>query len=307
MGRKRSADINRALAAAAVDAVFTLEMAAKAKVAKRSVSRRVKNGQLVRLGYATYRFAGAPQTRRTLERAGLLIVDAKALAIWSASGAHGCVPQPKKVHVAIEPGRRVEPPSWLSAHRLRPLEDDEIVELHDLPVTTMARAIRDHAAVLREGEWAERQLRQLASEALILGKLKLDDLGVMLDRERGARAARRLEHIISYETGRDTADLKSRGEQWLRELVIARGWPMPQFNARIPGTNHDGDAYWAEQGVVVEFDGFSVHRNRKKFDADRRRDRLVRRSGITTIRITSTDFRDHRDELADDLARALGL
>ena len=66
------------------------------------------------------------------------------------------------------------------------------------------------------------------------------------------------------------------------------------------------DMAWPEQKVLVEFDG-DVHRERKTFVKDRRRQNRVVAAGWIVLRFTSADvYGDPRGVLAH-IRRALGL
>lgn len=94
---------------------------------------------------------------------------------------------------------------------------------------------------------------------------------------------------------------KSIGEKWLRDLIVRRNLPMPQFNVVLPGTTREVDAWWIDPPLIVEFDGFAIHRHRSRHDRDRAGDRRQLRGQTPTLRITSTDFSDHREELESDI------
>lgn len=293
------------------DGIVDLRTAKAAGLTERVIAGRVRRGFLVRDGRGVFRIAGAERAGRTAERAALAITRGRALGLWSANAAFGVSKgvTPSKVHVMVpRTGSRADK-SWYQTHPTRRVLDDEFAMRNGLPVTAMARGLRDFAAFLPPKPWADLQLSRWTEEALILGRLTLPKLELMIERERASRVAARLVRVLDYHRGQDPQIFRSIGETWLRDLIERRSLPMPLFNCRAAGGKlAEADAYWVKEGLIVEFDGFTYHHTATKHNRDRRRDRIAKRHGISTVRITRDDFENDLPDLELDIERfVLGL
>jgi very-short-patch-repair endonuclease len=99
-------------------------------------------------------------------------------------------------------------------------------------------------------------------------------------------------------------------ESVLRWLLHDAGLPMPQL--QHPVRDVDGnvvaaaDMAWPERKVLVEFDG-DVHRERKSFVTDRRRQNRVVAAGWFILRFTSADVYGDPAGVLAQIRSALGL
>jgi very-short-patch-repair endonuclease len=99
-------------------------------------------------------------------------------------------------------------------------------------------------------------------------------------------------------------------ESVLRWLVHDDGLPMPHL--QYPVLDAGGtvvaaaDMAWPERKVLVEFDG-DVHRERKTFVTDRRRQNRVVAAGWFILRFTSADVYGDPAGVLAQIRRALGL
>jgi very-short-patch-repair endonuclease len=81
------------------------------------------------------------------------------------------------------------------------------------------------------------------------------------------------------------------------------GLPQPLVNARRLG--YEIDFFWPDHGVAVEIDGYAFHSTRDRFEDDRKRDRRLRKAGITVIRITWHQLERESEAVLVDVAQAL--
>ena len=65
------------------------------------------------------------------------------------------------------------------------------------------------------------------------------------------------------------------------------------------------DLLWAEQRLIVEFDGFGTHGSRSSFETDRRRDRHLVAAGYRVIRVTWLQLEDEPFALIAQIAAML--
>lgn len=81
-----------------------------------------------------------------------------------------------------------------------------------------------------------------------------------------------------------------------RLAFVEAGLPEPELNATVSGP--DGhflarvDFLWREAGVVVEYEGDQHRTDRRQWQNDIARVRLLEESGLRVIRITSLDLFD---------------
>jgi very-short-patch-repair endonuclease len=82
----------------------------------------------------------------------------------------------------------------------------------------------------------------------------------------------------------DPAWTQSPAEDLFLELIRASDLPRPQANVLIH--NHLVDFAWPEHKLIVEIDGFALHKSHEAFENDRRRDRELQKRGWRVLRIT---------------------
>ncbi|WP_018602259.1 hypothetical protein [Mycobacterium sp. 155] len=171
--------------------------------------------------------------------------------------------------------------------RTEQIDEDEVVRIAGLPVTSLARTALDI------GSWYERDEAVAALDALAAATdLKAADVDLLIQRyarRRGVEYAR---------TALDLMDggAQSPKETWLRLIIIDDGMPRPQ--TQIPVFDGPGDPFafvdmgWDDIKVGVEYDGEQHRLNDWQYRWDlRRADRLQRRRWIN-VRVTAGDRRD---------------
>ena len=141
-----------------------------------------------------------------------------------------------------------------------------------------------------------RALGQLDFQRLLDTKSLLDACG------SGKRGSKRLrEAIDAYDPRRKHAN--GRLELDFLELCRKRGLPLPVLNTYV----HDikCDAYWPEQGLVVELDGELNHSSPAQRRRDRRNDLTLRGHGLTVLRYDWELVHERPDEVTRDVLTAL--
>ena len=182
--------------------------------------------------------------------------------------------------------------------RTRNLEPDEVAFIGWLPVTSPARTLLDLAGVVDEVRLeqavAEAQVRRLVIEA---------DLRRQLARSNGRRGAAALRSLLGR--GAEPALTRSEAERRLLSLIRGGFLPEPETNVRV-GT-YLVDFLWPKRRVIVEFDGFAFHSERRAFKRDRDRTNELQLHGYVVIRLTWEHLTRERSDTIDRLRRALGL
>lgn len=169
----------------------------------------------------------------------------------------------------------------VTTHRPRRLEDRERTTHLGIPVTTVSRTLTDVADVANA-----RVLRKVLEQAEIL---RLDATPEVIPGRRGAgRLARAL-----AEQGPDVPLTRSGVEVRFLEICRDAGLPRPLVNNSIEGM--EVDFCWPAARLVVEADGWGVHRTHAAFQRDRRRSALLSMRGWTVTRFSDADIvRDRR-------------
>lgn len=95
-------------------------------------------------------------------------------------------------------------------------------------------------------------------------------------------------------------------ESVLRWLLHAAGAPAPDLQHAIwtPVATFHADLAWPDRKVVVEFDG-DVHRDRRVFVDDLRRQNALVAAGWTVLRFSSADVIGRPGEVVAAIMRAL--
>ena len=113
---------------------------------------------------------------------------------------------------------------------------------------------------------------------------------------------------MSDVTDHTETDVRTRilttAERLFRDLIREARLPEPQTNVRLHG--YEVDAYWPQQRVAVEIDGWAVHRSRSAFENDRRKSTHLQAEGIAAMRVTWDQLNAERLAVAAAVARALG-
>jgi hypothetical protein len=171
-----------------------------------------------------------------------------------------------------------------------------------IPITTVARTIFDIAARFgtRAAERAlhESEVRRLADHV---------PFPLLVDRypnHRGVRNARSV--LAAYNAG---IDVTHEGlEEDFREFLIARGFPMPEFNSWLQVRDRmiRPDCVWRDRRVIVELDGRAVHDTARNSESDKGRDRAAVAAGWRVVRVTWRQLHEEPDELAADLWALVG-
>jgi very-short-patch-repair endonuclease len=78
---------------------------------------------------------------------------------------------------------------------------------------------------------------------------------------------------------------------------------VPESNAIVAG--YEVDLFWRHPRVVVEFDSFEFHGDRRAFESDRLRDAELQAAGFRVIRVTWRQLVRHPDGVVDRIGRAI--
>ncbi|MEE2853343.1 MAG: hypothetical protein VX424_11915 [Actinomycetota bacterium] len=164
------------------------------------------------------------------------------------------------------------------------IEDDEIVVMGKIPLTSAARTALDI------GCWYSKNAAVAGMDALARATgIKAADVEILAERysrRRGIVQARKA--IALFDSG-----AQSPKESWLRIVLIEAGLPRPQ--TQIPVLDELGSAIayldmgWEDVKVAVEYDGEHHRSDRWQYSWDVRRLENIERRGWIVVRVLAGD------------------
>jgi hypothetical protein len=204
-----------------------------------------------------------------------------------------------RVHVTVPVGSSAESRADRRLYRLA-LDVRDVVRKGSLPVTSPTRTWRDLAGIL------EPAALLAATDQILNGLASRKELAEELARRPRGRGCARARLVLPI--GDPLAE--SPMESVLRWLIHDGGLPMPRLQHPV----HDAgglvvaaaDMAWPARKVLVEFDG-DVHRERKAFVRDRRRQNRLVAAGWVILRFTSADVYGDPEGVLAQIRRALGV
>jgi very-short-patch-repair endonuclease len=278
------------------DNVVTLAQLLEAGLGQRGVSHRVRAGTMQRLHRGVFLLGAAPPTPMARARAAVFACgDGAVVSHRSAAEILGLLPESATAVDVTVVGRNPGRHDGIRLHRPRALARDEVTSVRGVPVTSVARTICDLAATdsLREVE-------QAFQEALFRRAVSPAALAEILEREPRRRGAPVIRALIN-----DPRMTRSERERLLLRLIDQAQLPRPVTNVRVHG--YLVDAYWPEQGLVLEFDGWQAHGHRRAFDGDRKRDQVMLANALRPMRATDRHLQHEPVALAVRIGQALRI
>lgn len=226
--------------------------------------------------------------------ASAVVSHATAAALWGL--AIPLQPDDPKVHVTVATGSAVRGRADRFVHR-SPLTAGEVTERLGFRLTTPERSWRDLAAVLTPPALLA------VTDQLLNFWCTTSDLQRQLDFRPTGRGSARARQVLPVANRRAGSPMESV----LRWLLHAAGVPAPGLQHAIwtPIAVFHADLAWPERKVLVEFDG-EVHRDRRVFVEDLRRQNALIAAGWTVLRFSSADVLGRPDEVVAQILRALG-
>jgi len=174
--------------------------------------------------------------------------------------------------------------------------DEDRSELAGIPVTSLARTIFDLAEAIDE----ERLIRAV-EEADRLKLLRVSELEAVYARCPGRRALAPIRRLL--DDLRAPVETRSPLEDRIVALCREYELPMPATNVNV--LDHEVDALWPEQRLIVEADSVAFHSHRAAFERDRERDAARQVAGYRVIRLTHRRLEREPAAVADELRSLL--
>jgi len=239
-----------------------------------AIHRRIAAGILHRTFRGVYA-VGRPPTQ-PLERAAAAVLacgpraalsHGSAMTLW---GFWKRWDEPFDVTVAGD--RR---PTGIRTHRCSTLLRRDVRVHQGIRVTSPARTLLDMASLIKP-----RSLTRIVNDARRARLLTLDalaDVAARIPSHPGAPLLR----LHAATTQNPT---RSGGEDDFQSFCERYDFPTPLVNISLFG--FEVDAYFPEERLIVELDGWPFHRDRNKFEGDPDQDATMLAHRIATVRIT---------------------
>ena len=176
----------------------------------------------------------------------------------------------------------------IRVHRSGRLGPEEVTKRSGIPVTTVARTLLDLADVLElQG------LRRTVTEAEYRDLFDLTALTAVVESNPGRRGRKLMTAASEGRQHRTRSPLEDRF------VRLVERWRVEEPESGVWIEGYEVDFLWRRVGLAVECDGLDAHATRATVERDRRRDRVLWRKGIRTLRLTSEALNEPQEVLRD--------
>jgi very-short-patch-repair endonuclease len=240
---------------------------------RQTVDYRLKLGRLIPVYAGVYAVGHVPTLPGDRAKGALLACGRDAVLSHGSAASLWRIRKEWKMPFEVTAAtarRRV----GIRVHRCALTRRDVTIQL-GLRVTSPARTLIDNAPRLRE-----KQLARAVNDLRGAGYLRLLDLAELLERCPRHPGARRLKPFVLRPHG----PTRSEFEDTFLEFARRFGLPRPKVNTRVNGA--EVDAFFPNEGLIVELDGYDFHSSRASFESDHDRDADMLLAGLPTVRIT---------------------
>ncbi len=262
---------------------------------RKAIDYRRRSGRLHRVYPGVYAVGRPPSSPRERAAAAVLasgphavLSHGSALALWGLTKRWPATP-----HVTVTTGDRR--PRNIETHRSRTLDRRDLTTTFAIRVTTPARAILDSAPGM-----TRKAVTRAVNDARLAHILTPADVADVIRRNPIHPGAKSLKpHAEPTRSG----PTRSAFEDLFAQICRDHGLPTPVFNITLDG--YEVDAYFPEQGLIVELDGWDFHQTREAFESDRERDAHNLAAGRRTVRVTWDRLHERPDAEAERIGRIL--
>ena len=259
---------------------------------REAISRRVKSGRLIVVYRGVYAVGHVPRLPQDRAYGALLACGPKAvLSHGTAATVYGIYRRWDLPFEVTAPGLRRR--NGIRAHRARLTRNDTSMQ-QGLRVTSPARTLLDMAPRL-----TDKQLRRAFNELRLSHNLTEEQLRDVLERFPRHPGAQRLRALAGMHRGATRSGLEDK----FADFCERWGLPEPRLNEKING--REVDAYFPNERLIVEIDGYDVHSGRVSFEDDRDRDAEMLALDLPTVRVTEERMDNEPEREAERLRRIL--
>lgn len=266
-----------------------------------AVAARVGNGRLIPVARGVYAVGRRAVGDEARWMTGVLRVGGDAVlshriaaALWTLRPSDGGL-----TAVTIRSPRGCRPRAALVVHRTVQLSDGDGTMRRGIPVTSVARTIVDVAAELRPHEQ-----RRVIERAELLELFDLPKVEAAMERRAGVEGVPALRALLDDIRDHGLPRTRNDFESAFLQMCLDHRLPRPQVNWW--DGERELDFRWPEHRLVVETDGWGVHRTRRAFESDSERSQILAAQGWTLMRVTWRQLTRRPDVVAMHVRRALG-
>lgn len=264
----------------------------------RAITTRVESSRLRVIHEGVYAIAPHPLSQGGNQMAALLAIRPDPLLTHTSSAARrGLMAEGNRIHVSIAT-RATRRMRGVIVHRPRRIDPEDRIRIDGFPMTSIPRTLLDLGQILHDGA-----LRKVVEAAGRANQLDPNAIEGVIARYPGHRGRRPLRRILSDYLW--TPGANEGIEQDFQALLAQFGLPKPLVNVLVEGLLVD--CWWPQHRFVVELDSRGWHRTWEAHERDRKRDAVLIRAGIASLRITYRRIHEERDEVAKDVRAGLGL
>lgn len=251
--------------AAGQHGVVSLPQLTKLGFTPTMLRKRLEAGRLYRVQPKVYSLLPSLKSAGRMMAAVLSCGPGAALSHRAAAAIWDLGPWPTGA-VDVSVAKNKGPRRGVRIHRVTELE---AMEKDGFPVTTPSRTLIDCARTEPRP-----RVERMWEQADRLGLLDIGELD-------GSRS-RVLQELI--EERREAPPSKNELERAFLDVCREHTIAVPSLNAVVQG--EEVDAYWPQDDLVVELDGYEWHKTRAAFENDRRRDAKFARAGLRVLRFS---------------------
>lgn len=264
-----------------------------------AIKARLRLGQLHGIHRGVYSVGHRSLTMRGMWLAAVLAYgEGAVLSHRSAAGLWGLL-QPRWSPVEVTNCRGRAGRDGILLHHSPVAKDEREVEA-GIPVTSLPRTLLDLAEVVDEQRLA--RAFEEADRLKLLRIPQMEQICAGAGRRKGTVALRRL-IAAAREPVTTRSPLENRFAEFCREHLA--DLPAPLTNISI--LDHEVDAYWSPQRLVVEMDSWEFHGHRAGFERDRARDAAMQTAGYRVLRLTHRQLQTEAPRITTQLRKLLAV
>ena len=264
------------------------------------IDQRVRDGRwrsLGRSGYIVLEMPGA----MNLVRAAVATLPNAVVSHEAAAELHNLPKLRRGTASVLVHSRTTHIFPDVVVRRCHDLDPSHVVEVDELPVTSISRTIVDLSPLL-----TSRHLRAVLESTVADQRVRVDDVRIVVNQvaRRGKPGIRKIRWILDERDAgpRDGTPLERIGAMVLREGGIAE----PRFEYPIPwNPTWRFDVAFPTERLAIEWDSRRWHELIEAFSRDRERDRQALLHGWRVVRFTWVDVTRHPEDVVDTVRRLL--
>lgn len=282
--------------------IFTTREAIALGLSKSTLQRRVADGVFVRVNRGVLALPGTATRSDIAMRAALQMLNA-VVSHESAARIHGLTPIDEPLPSVTVSHRSTHSFPGVVVHQSTDLLEEHTQVINGMRVTTPPRTLVDLSKVS-----SRRRLAKLTENALVSGKVDIDDLIDLVDSlsRRGKIGMKRMQQVLGDLVGNAVSE--SELERSLVSLIANAGLPEPvkQFKAPwLKPLNGRVDFAYTDYTIVIEADSRRWHGPFDAFETDRIRDNAAQIAGWIVLRITWRMVKDEPSAVIQTVRAAL--